>query len=128
MTNRKLKQIENVIWETSKHILNSLEAKNNDPNLEFFYTPPESPLQPIFAELESCMNEDCGRKHSKILLDVHEIIVTQVVTVGCACKCPLKIARKSFETTLCTQMPSTNVGGCEGLKVSIKRALLHLLI
>ncbi len=106
----------------------SLEVENYDPNLEFFYTPPKSPSQSIFAEFKPCMNEDCGRKHSKILLDAHKTIVTQVVTIGCACKCSLKIGRKSFEKTLGTQMPSTSVGGCEGLRISIKRTLLHLLI
>jgi len=74
------------------------------------------------------MNEDYGKRHLKILLDVHETIVTQVVIARCACKCPLKITRKSLEKTLCTQMPSNNVGGCEGLKVNIKITLPHLLI
>jgi hypothetical protein len=78
--------------------------------------------------LESHMNEDHGRRCSQILLDVHEAIVAQVVIARCACKCPLKTARKSFEKTLCTQMLSINVSSCEGLRVSIKRALFHLLI
>jgi hypothetical protein len=95
--NKEFKQIEKVIWDISMHILNSLEVENNDPDLKFFYTHHENPSPPIYAKLESCMNEDCGRRCSKILLDVHEIIVTQVVTTGCACKCPLKIARKSLE-------------------------------
>jgi len=47
-------------------------------------------------------------------LDAHKAIVAQVVTAKRACKCPLKTARKSLEKTLCTQMPSTSVGGCEG--------------
>ncbi len=98
------------------------------PWFKNFYTPPKTPLQPISKKLESCMNEDCGKKCLKIFLDVHETIVIQVVTARCACKCPLKITKKSLEKTLCTQMPSTSVSGCEGLWVSIKRALHHLLI
>jgi hypothetical protein len=58
----------------------------------------------------------------------HEVAVVQVVTAKCACKCPPKIARKTLEKTLCTQMPFINVSGCEGLRVSIKRDLPHLLI
>jgi hypothetical protein len=58
----------------------------------------------------------------------HETIIAQVVTAKCAYKCPPKIARKTFEKTLWTQIPSINVSGCEGLRVSIKRELLHLLI
>jgi flagellar motor switch protein FliM len=87
MIDREFKQIDKVVWETSKHILNSLEVKSDDHDLEFFYTPPKSPLQPIFAKLESHMNEGCAKR---ILLDVHETIVTQVVNTRCACKCPPK--------------------------------------
>ncbi len=58
MINREFKQIDKVVWETSKHILNSLEAENNNPDLKFFYTPPKSPSQLIFAKLELHMNED----------------------------------------------------------------------
>jgi hypothetical protein len=35
---------------------------------------------------------------------------------------------KSLEKNLCTQMPFTSVNGCKRLRVSIKRALLHLWI
>ncbi len=105
-----------------------MEAENNNPNFEFFYTPPKSPSQHISTKFESCMNENHGRRCSQILLDVHKAIVTQVVTTRCACKCSSKIVRKSFEKKLCTQMPSTIVGGCEGLRVSIKRTLSLLLI
>jgi hypothetical protein len=74
------------------------------------------------------MNDDCGKRRSKILLEVHEAIVTQVMIARCACKCPSKTARKSLEKTLCTQMPFTSVSGCEGLRLSIRKALSHLLI
>jgi hypothetical protein len=128
MIDRKFKSIDKDVWETSKRILNSLEAKSDNPNLEFFYTPLEGPLQLIFVEFESRMNEDCGKKCSKILLDVHEAIVAQVVTTKCACNCPPKTTRKSLEKTLSTQMSFTSVSGCEGLKVNIRRILPHLLI
>ncbi len=128
MNDKEFKWIEKAIWETSKRILNSLEARITNLDLKFFYTPLKTPPQPISMELESHMNEDCGRRPLNILLDIHETIVTQVVTVGCAYKYPLKITRKSLEKTICTQMPFTNVGGYEGLKVSIKIDLFHLLI
>jgi hypothetical protein len=64
MIDRIFKQIDKVVWETSKCFLNTLEAKNDDLNLEFFYTPPKSPSHPIFAKLESCMNENHGRRCS----------------------------------------------------------------
>jgi hypothetical protein len=48
------------------------------------------------------MNEDHGKRRSKTLLDAHEVIVAQVVIARCACNCLLKIARKSFEKSLCT--------------------------
>ncbi len=104
MNDREFTQIEKAVWETSKCILNSLEAENVDLDLKNFYTPPKTPPQPISTKLESCMNEDCGKRCLKIFLDVHETIVIQVVTARCACKCPLKITKKSLEKTLCTQM------------------------
>jgi hypothetical protein len=33
MTNRKFKRIDNVVWETTKHTLNSLEAENDNFDL-----------------------------------------------------------------------------------------------
>lgn len=51
MTDRKFKRIDKVVWETSKCFLNILEAENDEINLEFFYTPPESPSQPILQSL-----------------------------------------------------------------------------
>ncbi len=74
MTDKKFKQIDKAIWETSKCILNSLEVENDDLDSEFFFTPPKSPSQPIFAELESCMNEDRGKRCSKILLDAMKLL------------------------------------------------------
>jgi hypothetical protein len=41
------------------------------------------------------MNEDCGRRCSKILLDVDEAIVHQVVTTKCVHKCPPRTARSN---------------------------------
>ncbi len=102
MTDREFNRINNIIWETSKCFLNALEVENDDLDFEFFYTPPESPSQPISTKLESSMNEDHGRRRSQILLDAHEAIVAQVVIAKCACKCPFKIVRKSLEKTLCT--------------------------
>jgi hypothetical protein len=128
MIDKEFKIIDKVVWEISKRFLNTLEAENNNPNFEFFYTPPKSQSQHTSAKFESCMNENHGRRHSQILLDAHKAIVTQVVTARCACKCPSKTVRKSFEKTLCTQMPSTTVGGCEGLRVSIRRILSVLPI
>jgi hypothetical protein len=75
MTDKKFKWIDKVIWEISKHFLNILEAENDNPNFEFFYTPPESPSQPSCAKFESHMNEDRGRRHSHIFLDAHKTIV-----------------------------------------------------
>jgi hypothetical protein len=40
MNDREFKHIDNVVWETTKRILNSFEAKNDNFNLELFYTPP----------------------------------------------------------------------------------------
>jgi hypothetical protein len=39
MIDKEFKHIDNVVWETTKCILNFLEAKNDDSNLEFFYRP-----------------------------------------------------------------------------------------
>jgi hypothetical protein len=97
MTNKEFKRIDKVVWEISKHFLNTLETENNNPNFEFFYTPPKSPSQPISSNFDSHMNENHGRKRSKILLDAHKAIVTQVVTAKFAYKCPSKITRKSLE-------------------------------
>jgi hypothetical protein len=74
MIDKKFKWIDKVVWETSKHFLNTLEAKNDDLNLEFFYTPLESPSQPISAKLKSCMNENHGRRCSQILLDAMKLL------------------------------------------------------
>jgi len=93
MNDKEFTWIEKAIWETSKCILNFLEAKNANLDLIFFYTPPKTPPQPISAELESHINEDCGRSCIKISLDVHETILIQVVTTKCAYKCPLKITK-----------------------------------
>jgi hypothetical protein len=90
MIDREFKWIDKVVWEISKRFLNTLEAENNNPNFEFFYTLPKSPLQHISAKFESCMNENHGRRRSQILLDAHKAIVTQVVTTRCACKCPFE--------------------------------------
>ncbi len=128
MIDRKFKHIDKVVWETSKCTLNSLEVESDDLDLKFFYTPLKSPLQPISTKLESCMSEDHGKRHSKILLDAHETIIARVVITGCAYQCPLKTTRKSLEKTLCTKMSFNNVNGCERLRVSIKRVLPHLLI
>jgi hypothetical protein len=52
------------------------------------------------------MNEEHGRRCSKILLDAHETIVHQIVTTKCAHKCPPRIARKSLNKNLATEMHS----------------------
>jgi hypothetical protein len=65
---------------------------------------------------------------SKILLDVHEVIIAQVMIARCVCKCPLETAKKSLEKTLCTKMSFTSVSGCEGLRVSIIKAPPRLQI
>ncbi len=80
-----------------------MEVESDNLDFIFFYTLFESPSQPIFTKLESCMNEDCGKKRSKILLDVHETIIAQIMITRCACKCLSKTTRKSLENTLCTQ-------------------------
>jgi flagellar motor switch protein FliM len=74
MTDKEFKHIDKVVWETSKCILNSLEVESDVLDLEFFFTPPKSPSQPISAKLESCMNEDCGKRCSKILLDAMKLL------------------------------------------------------
>jgi hypothetical protein len=71
-----------------------LEDENDDSHLEFFYTSLESSSQPISTIIESRMKEDCGRRHSKTLLDSYEIIVGQVLNVRCACHS--RHARKLF--------------------------------
>jgi hypothetical protein len=52
------------------------------------------------------MNEDCGKKCSRILLDAHEANVHQVVTIECAHKCPPRIVRKPLNKNLAMEMPS----------------------
>ncbi len=74
---------------------------------------PESPSQPVSIVIESRMKEDCGRKHSKNLLDSHEIIVGQVLSFRCACSCHSKLARKLFNKILYFDVPS-NVSDNEG--------------
>ncbi len=74
---------------------------------------PESPSQLISTVIESRMKEDCGRKHSNFLLDSHEIIVGQVLSVRCAYTCHLKPTRKLFDKILYSNVPS-NVSDNEG--------------
>jgi hypothetical protein len=49
------------------------------------------------------MKEDCGRKHSKKLLDSHEIIVGQVLNARCACHS--RPARNLFNKILYFDIP-----------------------
>jgi hypothetical protein len=83
-----------------------LENENDDSNLEFFYTSLESPSQPISTITESCMKEDCGRRHSKKLLNFHEIIVGQILSARCACSYHLTPVRKLFNKILYYDIPS----------------------
>ncbi len=68
--------------------------------------PPKSPSQPISKITESCTREDRGRRCSKILLDFHEVIIGQVLNVGCACSCHSRSTRKSFNKVLYFDIPS----------------------
>jgi hypothetical protein len=89
-----------------KYILGSLEAKNSNSNLEFYYMSHENPSQPIFVPMESSMRENYGWRCLKILLDFHEIIVGQVLNVKCACNCHSRSTRKSFNKVLYFNIPS----------------------
>jgi hypothetical protein len=52
------------------------------------------------------MKEDCGRRHSKKLLDFHEIIVGQILSARCACCCHSRPTRNLFNKILCYDVPS----------------------
>jgi hypothetical protein len=90
-----------------------LEDENDDLDLEFFYTSPKSPSQPISIVTKSYMKEDCGKRHSKKLLNFYEIIVNQVLSVGCAYNCHSRLAKKLFNKVLYSDVPS-NVNDNEG--------------
>lgn len=59
------------------------------------------------------MKEDCGKRHSKKLLDFHEIIVGQILSAKCAYSCHLRPTRKLFNKILYYNVPS-NVSDNEG--------------
>jgi hypothetical protein len=113
ISQKEFNRINKPIWETIKHILGSLEDYNDDLNLEFFYTLPKSLSQPIYATTKSRLKEDHGRRHSKKLLDFHEIIVGEVLNARCACSCYSKPTKKSFNKVLYSDTPS-NVSDNEG--------------
>jgi hypothetical protein len=71
--------INNHVWETIKCIGDSLEVDDDDFKNDFFYSPPSSPLKPIFAELEECLVVDYGKRRSCILLDKNLQICDQVL-------------------------------------------------
>ncbi len=72
-------RISDHVWEIVKCIGDSLEAKDDDFENDIFYTPPNSPYEPIFAKLEEHLVVNCGRKRSCILLDKHLQICYQVL-------------------------------------------------
>jgi hypothetical protein len=61
-----------------KHIITSLEEEDFD--LDFFWTPPESPSNLISKDLEDEMFHDHNIRQSKALLDYHDKIVDQLLT------------------------------------------------
>jgi hypothetical protein len=84
ITNRHLFQkevdhISNHIWEIVKCIGDSLEVEDDDFENDIFYTPPNSPFEPIFAQLEEHLVVNRGRRRSCIFWDKHMQICYQVL-------------------------------------------------
>jgi hypothetical protein len=67
------------VWEIVKRMGDSLEVEDDDFENDLFYTPPSSPFEAIFVELEEHLVVDCGKRHSCILLDKHLQIYDQVL-------------------------------------------------
>jgi hypothetical protein len=61
-----------------KRIITSLEEEDFD--LDLFWTPPESPSNPISKDLEDKIFHDRNIRRSKALLDSHDKIVDQLLT------------------------------------------------
>lgn len=59
------------------------------------------------------MKEDCGRRHSKTILDFHDIIAGQILSARCACNCHSRPTRKLFNKILYYNVPF-NVSDNEG--------------
>jgi len=76
---REVDRISKSVWKTIKCIGSLLEAENDDFDNDFFYMPPNSLLELIFTKLQNCLDVDCGRRHSHILLDYHLKICNQVL-------------------------------------------------
>lgn len=79
LSQKEVDYINNRVWETIQCISDSLEVDDDDFKNNFFYSPPSSPLKPIFVELEECLVVDYGKRRSCILLDKHLQICDQVL-------------------------------------------------
>jgi hypothetical protein len=86
----------------------------------------KSPSQPISTVTESCMKEECGRRHSKKLLDFHEIIVGQILNARCACSCHSRPERKLFNKILYYDIHS-NVNDNKGSSQKVRTTTWTLI-
>jgi len=64
---------------TFRKLSSALETEDDDSDNDIFYTPPSSPFEPIFVELEECLVIDRCKRHSCILLDEYLQICDQVL-------------------------------------------------
>jgi hypothetical protein len=87
LSQRDVNHINNCVWETTKHIGVSLEAKNNDFDNNMFYTPPSYPLEPFLCRIGSSHGCRSWQEASCILLDYHLKICDQVLYLPFRC-CP----------------------------------------
>jgi hypothetical protein len=71
------------------------------------------------------MNENCGMKCSKVLLDAHEAIVHQVVNTKCAHRCPPRIIRKLLNKNLIIEMPSRD-GDNKGSSIRVRSSSFYV--
>jgi len=76
---REVDCINKSVWEIVKRIGFSLQVEDDDSYNDFFYMSPRSPSKLISIKLENCLDVDCGRSCSCILLDYHLKICHQVL-------------------------------------------------
>lgn len=118
------------VREAIKCIGSSLGVEDDDSNNDIFYTPLSNPLEPIFVELQNCLDVDRGRRHSCILLDYHLKICDHVLYHEPSWpRCPphvkLEQMEKGHNKSSHIDMPF--VGGICGKQWSSTHLLMHHL-
>ncbi len=79
VTQKEVTRASNVKWKTLNQCAILLEEEEYNSDNNKFYMPPTSPLKSISKEIKSCIRANCGKRHSKILLIVHENTMHKVL-------------------------------------------------